>query len=326
MKTFPEGFAVRCPTMDEIPPVLALLHTKELADFGEVSTTEKSLQEAWQAPDFNLSTDAWMVTTQKGQIIGYARVWHYQYIPIYLQFVVLPGAHEEEINVLLLRLAEQRARDYAALAPRDTVVALRTVTAETNHAHQDLLMHLGYHKLRSRCRMDMPLAPFHLPVCWPVGIMVRPCVPERDLPAIFATQDEAFAHPAGYPSLTFEQWRRLNVPEEDFDPSLWLVAEEKASMVGICLCSCRGSEGTVGTLAVRHQWRGIGLGQALLSQSCAELSRRGMESVRLFVDLQNPTGAIRLYERMGMHITNLFHQYEKVLSPGNLAGNSLAGL
>jgi len=51
--------------------------------------------------------------------------------------------------------------------------------------------------------------------------------------------------------------------------------------------------------------------QALLFQSFAELSRRGMGTVRLFVDLHNPIGAIHLYERAGMQITQLFHQYEK---------------
>lgn len=323
MMTLPGGCEVRCPTMNESVVVLALIQEKERAEYGEVSTTERSLRNAWQAPGFNLSTDAWVVTTQGGQIIGYARVWHYQSIHIYLQVVVLPASHEVEIKTFLLGLAEQRAQEYAALAPRGTSVALRMVTTDKNCTDQNVLAQTGYHKLRSRCRMEMSLSESLPSLLWPVGITVRSCVPEQDLPEIFITQEEAFAHPPGYPPLTFEQWKRLTVPEEGFDPSLWLVAEEGRTMVGMCLCSCSGNDGIIGTLAVRRPWRRKGLGQALLLKTCAELSRRGMGTVRLFVDLHNPTGAIRLYERAGMQITQLSHQYEKELRPGNTSGNDL---
>ena len=70
MKTFSEGWVVRCPTMGEISAVLALLHAKERANSREGRTTEESLQEVWQTPGFNLSTDVWVVTTQDEQIIG----------------------------------------------------------------------------------------------------------------------------------------------------------------------------------------------------------------------------------------------------------------
>lgn len=251
MMTLPEGFVVRSPTMNDSAVVLALIQEKERSDYGEVSTTERALRNAWQAPGFNLSTDAWVVKAQDGEIIGYARVWHYEYIHIYLHVVVLPIAHEADIKVFLLSLAERRAHEYAALASGKSSVALRTVTTDNNYADQDILVHAGYHKLRSRCRMEMPLSEARSPAIWPVEITVRSCLPEQDMPDIFATQEEAFAHPAGYPQLTFEQWRRLTVPEEGFDPSLWFIAEEGMTMVGICLCTASGSVGAVGTLAFK---------------------------------------------------------------------------
>ncbi len=324
MMTLPEGYGVRRPTMNDSSVVLTLIRGKERAEYGEVSTTERSLRTEWQAPGFNLSTDAWVVTTQDGQIIGYARVWHYHYIHIYMQFVVLPAPNEVDIKVSLLGLVEQRAHEYAALAPPETSVTLRTATTDKNRADQGILVQTGYHRVRSRCCMEMTLSESPSPVLWPVGITVRSCVPEQDLQEIFVTQEEAFARPVGYPPLTFEQWKRLTIPEEDFDPSLWFVAEEGTTMVGIGLCSRSGSDGIIGTLAVRRPWRRKGLGQALLSHSFAELSRRGMDTVRLFVDLHNPTGAIQLYERAGMQITQLYHQYEKEVRPGNASGDGLA--
>ena len=53
-------------------------------------------------------------------------------------------------------------------------------------------------------------------------------------------------------------------------------------------------------LAVRPSWRGRGLGEALLRAAFAEFRRRGVATVGLKVDADNPTGAVRLYERVGM--------------------------
>ena len=52
-------------------------------------------------------------------------------------------------------------------------------------------------------------------------------------------------------------------------------------------------------LAVREAERGRGLGAALVQQGLAEFARRGVAAVELKVDAANPTGAVRLYERLG---------------------------
>jgi ribosomal protein S18 acetylase RimI-like enzyme len=50
---------------------------------------------------------------------------------------------------------------------------------------------------------------------------------------------------------------------------------------------------------VRESERGRGLGAALVRQGLAEFARRGVAGVGLKVDAANPTGALRLYERLG---------------------------
>jgi ribosomal protein S18 acetylase RimI-like enzyme len=51
---------------------------------------------------------------------------------------------------------------------------------------------------------------------------------------------------------------------------------------------------------VRKPWRGRGLGLALLGEVFRLLAERGCAAVRLWVDAQNTTGALRVYERAGM--------------------------
>jgi len=74
--------------------------------------------------------------------------------------------------------------------------------------------------------------------------------------------------------------------------------------------------GWIGTLGVRRPWRKRGLGQALLLHSFGEFYKRGTKTIGLGVDAQNPTGATRLYQRVGMQAASEFITYEKELRAG----------
>jgi mycothiol synthase len=91
---------------------------------------------------------------------------------------------------------------------------------------------------------------------------------------------------------------------DDLDFSLWFVAEDDAGIAGFALCTPRLAEDTeagyVAELGVRPDRRGHGLGLALLRHAFVEFHRRGQKRVSLHVDVDNLTGALRLYTRAGM--------------------------
>jgi ribosomal protein S18 acetylase RimI-like enzyme len=60
---------------------------------------------------------------------------------------------------------------------------------------------------------------------------------------------------------------------------------------------------------VRKPWRGRGLALALLLEEFARFHARGCDDVYLFVDAENPTGAVRLYEKAGMKVWRRFGHY-----------------
>ena len=97
-------------------------------------------------------------------------------------------------------------------------------------------------------------------------------------------------------------------------PRLWLVAWAADEVAGQAWGLPRGGEVYVEDLCVRRPWRGRGLALALLEELFALLARRGLPFVRLFVDAQNVTGAIRVYERAGMRIERSIGAYEKRLA------------
>jgi len=54
----------------------------------------------------------------------------------------------------------------------------------------------------------------------------------------------------------------------------------------------------------------------LLRHSFNEFYQRGNRKVGLGVDAENLTGALRLYEKAGMHIYRQYNSYEKELRAG----------
>ena len=310
MMTFPEGFLVRRPTMNDVSSVFALMLARNQADYGDVDMTEEHIRNFWQDAAFNMDTDAWIVTTQDGQVIGYASVWHMQHVQVYTSFTALSEYDHLPIKASLLELVERRAQEFVAEAPAEAHVTLATGIAEVNNADQQLLTRMGYHKARGQYRMEIEMREPPPPAIWPEGISMRSCSPEQDMRVIYDAEIEAFANPT---PPTFEQWEHHSVRQEGFDPSLWFLAYEGETIAGMCLCNYWVGAGHISPLAVRLPWRGKGLGRALLRHSFAEFYRRGTRIVKLTVDTQNPWGAVHLYEYVGMHITQLYHQYAKDL-------------
>jgi ribosomal protein S18 acetylase RimI-like enzyme len=72
-------------------------------------------------------------------------------------------------------------------------------------------------------------------------------------------------------------------------------------------------EGYIASIGVLRAYRHRGLGTALLAQSLHALKRAGMEVAELGADPENPTGAMRIYERMGFRVRRMGMAYQKVM-------------
>jgi mycothiol synthase len=151
---------------------------------------------------------------------------------------------------------------------------------------------------------------------WPDGIRVTTYDTEHEA-VVHAAQQEAFADHWEHVDDPLEEWRAWLVENPAFDPSLWFVAWDGDDVAGLSLCRVHPSgnreHGFVTILAVRRPWRRQGLGTGLLRHSFAEMRRRGMTRASLGVDAENTTGAVRLYERAGMHVERRADAYRKVL-------------
>ena len=64
-------------------------------------------------------------------------------------------------------------------------------------------------------------------------------------------------------------------------------------------------------LAVHPERRGIGLGEAMLHVAARAYRDAGVERVGLKVDADNPTGAPRLYQRLGYVTDRVYAVFER---------------
>jgi ribosomal protein S18 acetylase RimI-like enzyme len=107
------------------------------------------------------------------------------------------------------------------------------------------------------------------------------------------------------------------VETSGYDPELWFVAEADGAVAGISLCRMQDSgdprHGWVSILGVLPAFRRRGLGAALLRHTFAVFAARGCTRVSLGVDAESTTGAVRLYERVGMRQVRRADTWEKAL-------------
>ena len=134
----------RAPQMEDLEAVTELLVACDIADYGMPDRTKEDILADWRRPDFNLDTDAWVIVTTDGRFVGYAHVWLCSSMHISVFASVHPAYRNRGIGMLLLRLAEERAREQINAAPPAVCITLTSVVSHSNEAARRLLEREGY--------------------------------------------------------------------------------------------------------------------------------------------------------------------------------------
>ena len=148
-----QNLVARSPSLNDLSDITRLFITCDIIEDGMSDYTEEELLADWQRPGFNLETDAWVITTNRGQIVGFADVWSCDYTQIDMKVRVHPEFLDRGIGTLLLRLAEHKARQYLRKAPSDLRVVLHSPISSGNQEARNLLEQEGYTPVRQFWRM-----------------------------------------------------------------------------------------------------------------------------------------------------------------------------
>ncbi len=282
-----------------------------------VAVTSEEMKHEWETPGFELERDAFLVETSEGRVVGFEEFSNtHKHAVLHTDGYVHPKFKGRGIGTSLLRAVEQRARDEMTLAAPDVRVSLRSTTDNKDLEGHALHRNEGYQPLRYHWRMEIVLNDPPHESDLPEGIELRPFIKgEHDI-AVWQAQNESFRDHWGSHDVTFEEWQRSRFGDPEFDPSLWKIAWDGEQVAGVSLNRYRMGIGWIRTLGVRRPWRKRGLGEALLLHSFGEFYRRGTRTIGLGVDAQNPTGATRLYQKVGMYAASEFITFEKELRAG----------
>jgi GNAT superfamily N-acetyltransferase len=246
-----------------------------------------------------------------GEIVGYGRPSWYEELEdkrLYntIAFLV-PEQRGFGIWRAMLRRCEARAAEIAEGHPTGTRKILQAWSAQPEVDWPCLLASEGYREVRHFWDMLRPTKPGLEAPALPPGLELRP-VKDSGFRAVWEAQrDVAPDHwqyrVADWTEDAFEAWRE----ENRADTAFWQVAWEGDRVAGMVLASIdqeanarRGiHQGKTEHIFVRREWRGKGLATSLIAMALEALGREGMDEAFLGVDEENPSGAMRLYEKLG---------------------------
>jgi mycothiol synthase len=231
-----------------------------------------------------------------------------------------PAYRGRGIGRALLHRCEARLRERAAAEPHEGRRILATYATDPAAGAGSLFESEGYRPVRYYFHMVRPdlegLAAPELPDAFEIR-----AVHEEDLETILDASDEAFG----------DEWLEAQPTTEDrarylgdprVDPSLWLVAWHGDQVASLVFAADDADANArygrrrvlLDAVATRRPYRRRGLASALMLRALHAARDAGFTSADLWVDSENPSGALRVYERIGFEVVLRSTAYHKDLS------------
>ena len=138
---------------------------------------------------------------------------------------------------------------------------------------------------------------------------------EDDLRTFHEVHQDAFSQHFGFMPRQFNEWSEIVIRDKDeSNMQAWLISVNgvPAGFVDFNDEQLHNDSGYVAGLGVRQAFQGKGLGEALLRHAIQINSELGRSKLCLSVDAGNESGALRLYEKVGMKPISEWHQYENL--------------
>jgi ribosomal protein S18 acetylase RimI-like enzyme len=268
---------IRTASPDDLHAVHALLN-RWAEQNGEPSFALGLLESEWATPGFDPHRDHWLEEID-GEAAGYATL------------KAGGGVTARGRIGRLLPLVEERARERGD----EELEAISTTRAEEVIA---AFAAGGWERPREVYRMWLELGEAPPEPRFAPELTVR-TYGEADARPLHAFLTLAYAQNNERVD-PFEPWLHFMTAGPDFDAAYWHLAESGGDLVACALTwAPHEGWGWVKDLAVHPEHRRRGLGEALLHRAHETYRAAGAGRVGLKVDSDNPTGAPRLYERLG---------------------------
>ncbi len=300
----------------DLEAIANLINACEAVDQLDEGISVSELRQEFDDPSVDKARDIRLWEDADTQLVGFGQLWippTGEVIDGYLWFCVHPTARSGDLERRIIAWGEGRMREVSQ--ERSVEVKLRSSTRaeqcdSPSQTLRDRIARLQSHGFiadRYFFSMERSLdEPIPEP-CLPVGFTIRPVKSNEDDEAWVELFNQSFIDHWNHHDLTLESYKHW-LSDPNYKPELDLVAvAADGTFAAFCHCHIRlednkrsgRNEGWISTLGTRRGFRRMGLGRAMLLAGMQRLKAAGIDTARLGVDTENPSGAGRLYESVG---------------------------
>jgi mycothiol synthase len=295
----PDGLSARPLTWDDVEAVFRLEAESEASDDGDAEIVLSDVEAEWRQPAFDLATMS-VGVFDADRLVAHANV-----IQTRAEAVVAPAYRGRDVGSALARWTWSVARATGRNEVGQSI-------SDRNAAARDLFESLGYERRHTSWLLRIELDEEPASPVLPDGVTLREMRPS-DEPEIFDVIETAFSEWEGREPYTFEDWRAKFFDRDEVRPELQVLAADGDRVIGVAINYdyAEDVEGWVQQLAVDEAYRGRGIGGALLQESFRRFSAIGRRTCGVSTDSR--TGALGLYEHVGMHVRKSYAHWAKRL-------------
>ena len=293
----PAGLTARPLSPGDARAVYEVMAAQEQADIGMIEIEEADIVSDWARPSFDVGAST-VGVFDGDHLVGYAEV----SAPDRGDAAVEPAYRGRGIGTALAGWMQDTARRRGS-----TVVGM---PVPEGSAGDRLLEALGYRVRWTSWVLKLPPGATIVDRPLPDGYTVRAATPE-EYPAVHTVVEDAFLEWSVRDREPYDDFLAQTTGRPGFEPwQLRVVLDPAGEVVGVAQVTLavtedgRPPEAFVARLAVRRDQRHRGLAQALMVDAFREGRDHGAESSCLSTDSR--TGALGLYEKVGMEVTSVW--------------------
>ena len=285
-----DGLTARPLTPDDLQAAFAVYSAAELADVGIVMLEPEDIESDWDRASFDLATQS-VGVFDGDTLIGGAEVFKTRRA----EAAVHPDHRGRGVGTWLADWTEDLARREGGSKVGQTCYQ--------GSAGERLLRDRGYDDAWTSWVLELPADRPIVPQPLPAGYAIREAVTGAEDRDVYQVIEDAFNEwPDRTPS-SFEDWYPRLLGRRGFEPWQIRVAVDGDDRIVGAACTILDSSGEayIDQLAVRGDQRGKGLARALMADAFAHGRERG--AARFGLSTDSRTGALGLYEKVGMQVT-----------------------
>jgi ribosomal protein S18 acetylase RimI-like enzyme len=293
---------LRAATSADAGSLLDLVTAMGMAEIGESECTLDDVLDDFSQPAYR----AWLHEGADGRVDGAVWVSTFPGEDSVIGNVLQHPASGTDLLAPLVEVARQQAREL------DPTLPFHVSSYITSKDRIAALEAAGGEIVRYFWRMTATLAEGIPAVVLPSDAAIRVIdeADAADLRAMYDVLETAFAEHFGAAPAAYDEWIRSRSSSGLSDRTLWWLATVDGEPAAALIGRRMGDLGWIEEVGTLPAYRGRGLARALLLMAFEEFRRLGFAEVGLGVDATNPTGAVRLYESIGMRQSRTMPVYE----------------